>query len=95
MLSKLFGSGSISDDKEELQGMRSEIENLKEEIEALRAGHAESQIMLNILVNANQTMAADLSVVYESLQKILGASSAPSPSGFRFTFRDEDDDLPN
>ena len=95
MLSKLFGSGSISDDKEELQGMRSEIENLKEEIEALRAGHAESQIMLNILVNANQSMAADLSVVYESLQKILGASAAPSPSGFRFTFRDEDDDLPN
>ena len=95
MLSKLFGSGSISEEKEELQGIRSEIEELKEEIEALKAAHSESQIMMNILINANQTIASDLSVVYESLQKILGASSAPSPSGFRFSFRDEDDDLPN
>ena len=95
MLSKLFGSGSISNEKEELQGMRSEIEELKEEIEALKAGHNESQIMMNILITANQTMASDLSVVYDSLQRILGASSGPGPSGFRFTFRDEDDDLPN
>ena len=94
MLSKLFGSGSISE-KEELQGMRSEIEKLKEEIEALSVGHNESQIMINILITANQTMASDLSVVYDSLQRILGASAGPSPSGFRFTFRDEDDDLPN
>ena len=94
MLSKLFGSGSISE-KEELQGMRSEIEKLKEEIEALRVVHNECQIMINILITANQTMASDLSVVYDSLQRILGASSGPSHSGFRFTFRDEDDDLPN
>ena len=95
MLSKLFGSGSIPNNKEELLEIHLEIENLKEEIEHLKAAHLESQVMMNILITANQTMASDLSVVYDSLQRILGASMAPSPSGFRFTFRDEDDDLPN
>ena len=95
MLSRLFGSGSISSEKEEIQIKKSEIEKLKEEIITLKNHHSESQVMMNILVTANQTMASDLSIVYESLQKILGASSSSSPSGFRFTFRDEDDDIPN
>tara|TARA_B100000029_G_scaffold513814_1_gene614531 strand:- start:1787 stop:2071 length:285 start_codon:yes stop_codon:yes gene_type:complete len=94
MLSRLFGSGSFSKD-DQLQVMETEIEALKEEIENLKSGNKEAHIMLNILVTANQTMAADLSMVYESLQKIVGASATSSSHGFRFTFRDEDDDLPN
>ncbi len=94
MLSRLFGSGSFSKD-DQLQIMETEIEALKEEIENLKSGNKEINAMLNILVTANQTMAADLSMVYESLQKIVGASATSSPHGFSFTFRDEDDDLPN
>jgi FtsZ-binding cell division protein ZapB len=95
MLSKLFRSGSIPSEKEDLQLMKSEIEKLKEEIQLLKNSHDESQVMMNILATANQSMASDLSIVYESLQKILGISSSPSTPGFSFTFRDEDDDLPN
>ena len=95
MLSKLFGSGSLSSENEDIKLMKSEIEKLKEEIQFLKNSHDEYQVMMNILVTANQTMASDLSIVYESLQKILGISSSPGSPGFRFTFRDEDDDLPN
>jgi FtsZ-binding cell division protein ZapB len=95
MLSKFFGSGSISSEKEDIQLMKSEIEKLKEEIQLLKNNFDEYQVMMNILVASNQTMASDLGVVYESLQKILGISSSPSALGFSFTFRDEDDDLPN
>jgi FtsZ-binding cell division protein ZapB len=95
MLSKLFGSGSLSSEKEDIQLMKLEIEKLKEEIQTLKNSHDEYTVMMNILVTANQTMASDLSIVYESLQKILGISSSPGSPGFSFTFRDEDDDLPN
>ena len=74
--------------------MKSDIEKLKEELQAMKNSLDEYQVMVNILVIANQDMASDLGAVYESLQNILGISSS-SPAGFRFTFRDEDDDIPN
>ena len=95
MLRKLFGSGSLSSASEDIKLMKSQIDKLKEEIQALKNNHEESQMMVSILVTANQNMASDLSIVYDSLQKILGISSSPGSPGFRFTFREDDDDLPN
>ena len=77
------------------------VERLTHEMQEIQAKFQEATQLVAFIANAQQQMALDMSVIYESVQAVSDAMQANAQEvegkyfSWRWNIKDDDDDLPN
>ena len=87
--------------QERIAELEDAVERLTHEMQEIQAKFQEATQLVAFIANAQQQMALDMNIIYESVQAVSDAmqANAEEVEGKYFTWRwnikDDDDDLPN